>query len=273
MVRPILLQPIPYRALDAGTGSRDNVRMIPSSPGRTWLFIGVSLLLFFAPDLLSPPAWRQAPAYPTLTALYLGAVVLLGFAFGPAICQALVLREEIDGPSRRRVDAALAQLAACSKRMPRVVLAAHVQPFALTAGLLPTYSRVFVSSAFVDRLPDPGLRFLLARALAHATWPQRLAAILPVLVLTVLLPDTPHDLAGWLVLGLFLGLWLAWHWVFELAVDRRAARGVGHDARIGLLALLAAEKSPAAWMTFHPPLAWRLRAVESGVGACSQQAD
>ncbi len=233
--------------------------MIPSSPGRTWLFIGISLLLFFAPDLLSPEAWRQAPAYPTYVALYLGGLVLLGFAFGPAICQALVVREDVDGPARRRLDDALARVAA--QGAPRVALAEHPQPFVLTAGLLPGLSRVFVSSAFVSRLPEPGLRFLLARALAHATWPQRLAASLPVLVLTVLLPDTPHDPLDWLVLVIFLALWLAWHWAFELAADRRAARLAGRDAVTGLCALVDAERSPTAWASLHPPFAWRMKVV------------
>jgi Zn-dependent protease with chaperone function len=243
--------------------------MIPSSPGRTWLFIGISLLLFFAPDLWAPMAWRQAPGYPTFVALYLGALVLLGFAFGPAICQTLVLREEVDGPTRGRVDAALARLAAPGMPIPRVVLATHPQPFVLTAGLLPGLSRIFVSSAFINRLSEPGIRFLFARALAHATWPQRLAASLPVLALTVLLPDTPRDLTDWLILGVFLVLWLAWHWAFELAADSRAARLTGRDAVTGLQALIDAGRMPAAWAAFHPPLAWRLGAVQSTLDRAS----
>ncbi len=244
--------------------------MIPSSPGRTWLFIGISLLLFFAPDLFSPAAWRLAPTYPTYVALYLGALVLLGFAFGPSICQALVVREDVDGPARRRVDDALARIAASGGHAPRVVLAEYPQPFVLTAGLLPRLSRIFISTAFINRLPEPGIRFLLARALAHATWLQRLAASLPVLALTVLLPDTPHDPVDWLVLAAFLALWLAWHWVFELAADSRAARIAGRDAVHGLRALVDAGRSPVAWASLHPPHAWRLQVVMdvlSGEGA------
>jgi Zn-dependent protease with chaperone function len=236
--------------------------MIPSSPGRTWLFIGISLLLFFAPDILLPDAWRQAPGYPTLTAIYLGVLVLLGFILGPAVCQALVLREDRDGPARRRVDAALASLASTGRTPPRVVLAEHPQPFVLTVGLLPTRSRIFVSSAFVERLPEPGVRFLLARAVVHAGLAQRLVAVLPVLALTVLLPDTPHDLTDWIILAGFLAIWLVLHWTFELAADRGAARLAGQDAVIGLCAVSDIGRSPAAWATFQPPFAWRMRVVQ-----------
>lgn len=234
--------------------------MIPSTPRRTLLFLGATLLLYFAPDLL-PAAWRHATLYPLLTSLYLGGLVLLGFGFGPAICRALVVREIDEGPLRTSVDRVLMSLREQGRSPPPVLLAEHAAPFVLTAGLLPKRCQVFVSSALAGRLSPNGLRFLLARAAAHASLPQRLAALLPILVFTVLVPDDPVGLTTWLALGGLLPLWLLLHWLSELDADRRAARRMGMGAREGLLEVLAASASPLDKLTPHPPLRWRLRAV------------
>jgi Zn-dependent protease with chaperone function len=233
--------------------------MIPSSPRRTWLFLGATCLLYFGPDLLLPVAWTQAAVYPILSAAYQGLLVLLGFAYAPAICRALVVHEIGAGPPRQAVDRALLGLRG-NGRPPPVVLAEHAVPFVLTAGLLPRHCQVFVSSALAGRLSGDGLRFLLARAAAHASLRQRLAAFLPVLAFTVLLPD-PKGLAAWLALGGFLALWLPLHWFFELDADRQAARLMGTGAGKGLREVLAANASPLDRLTPRPPLRWRLRAV------------
>lgn len=239
----------------------DNNRMIPSTPRRTWLFLGASLFLFFAPDLLVPQSWQQNPLYPRLTACYLGGLVILGFACGPAICRAMVVRELDAGPWRSAVDQALAALPTQNRPMPRVVLAKHAVVFVLTAGLLPGRCQVFVSSALVGRLSQAGLRFLLVRAYAHASLRQRMAASLPVLCLTVLVPDTPEGFVAWLTLGGFLLIWLLLHWYFELDADRQAARLVGMGASPGLFEVLAATASPLGRLSLSPPLAWRMRAI------------
>lgn len=235
--------------------------MIPSSPGRIWLFLGISLALFIVPDILAPTALRRMPEYPLYTSLYFGALLLLGFILAPAICQAMVLLEIKEGPARRLVDAVLAGLETAARKLPRVVLAKHAMPFILTAGLYPAQCRVFVSNAYIARLPHVGVRFLLARAVAHASWRQRMATVLPVLALTALLPNTPEKAADWFALVGFLALWLPWHWAFELDADRQAARLLGQEAELGLRACAASGQSPTAWVSFHPPLAWRLRAV------------
>jgi Zn-dependent protease with chaperone function len=234
--------------------------MIPSSPRRTWWFIGITCLLYFGPDLLLPEIWRHAPLYLLWSDLYLGVLALLGFVYAPAICRAMVEEEVMAGPRRERVDGALASL---NRRPPPLVLVEQVAPFVLTAGLLPSHCQVFVSSALVDKLSAPGLRFLCARAAAHATWRQRMAAFLPVLAFTVLLPDDPAALATWLATAGFLALWLPLHWAFELDADRQAARSMGEGAEQGLRELLAASASPLEKFTPHPPLRWRLRAVAS----------
>ncbi len=230
--------------------------MIPSSPRRTWLFLGASMLLYFAPDLLLPAAWLHGAFYPLLSKFYQSLLVLVGFAYGPAICRALVVREIDAGPQYAAVSRALATLSG-----PPLVLADHSLPFILTAGLLPRHCQVFVSSALVARLSPIGLRFLLARAAAHASLRQRLAALLPVLVLTTL-PDDFAALSSWLLLGASLLLWLPYHWLFELDADRQAARRVGEDSSAALLEVLAATASPLDRYLPHPPLLWRLRALE-----------
>ena len=235
--------------------------MIPSKPGQTWLFLAVSLLLFFVPDLLAPKSWLESSLYPIVLSCYQAGLIVLGFGFGPAICRAMVTHEIMAGAPRSSIDRALATLATRGQRLPRVVLAEHDAPFVLTAGLLPWHCQVFVSSALMARLSAAGQSFLLARAGVHASWRQRLAAVLPVLVFTVLLPDMPQGLTDWLVVSGFLLLWLFLHWVFELDADRQAARVVGAEAERGLREVVAATASPIGWLTPHMPLRWRLRAI------------
>jgi len=241
--------------------SVDNDPMIPSTPRRTWLFLGASCLFYFAPDLLVPAAWSHTGIYLILSACYQGGLVLLGFAFGPAICRALVVQEISEGPPRSSVDQALARLADEGFPLPPVVLAKHATPFVLTAGLLPKRCQVFISSTLLERLSTPGLRFLLARAAVHASWRQRMAALLPILVFTVLVPDDPKGLTTWLALGGFLVLWLLLHWLFELDADRQAARLMASGASDGLREVQAATASPLGWLTPRPPLHWRLHAI------------
>jgi Zn-dependent protease with chaperone function len=245
--------------------------MIPSSPGRIWLFLGASLALFVAPDILAPAAWHRSPDYPFYITLYFSGVLLLGFLLGPAICQAMVLQEIGDGPARRLIDAVLAGLETHGRRLPRVVLAKHALPFILTAGMYPAQSRIFVSNAYIARLAHVGVRFLLARAVAHASWRQRLATVAPLLALTVVLPNTPEKTSDWFALLAFLGLWLPWHWAFELDADRQAARLTGQEALLGLRACAANGQSPTAWVSFHPPLAWRERVVQGALEQAPKQ--
>jgi len=244
----------------------ENSTMIPSTPRRTWLFLGISCLLYFAPDLLLPAAWSHTTRYAILSAAYQGALVLLGFGFGPALCRALLVSEISEGPPRSAVDRALARLRDNARPLPPVVVAEHAAPFVLTAGLLPKRCQVFVSSALADRLSTTGLGFLLARAAVHASPRQRLAALLPILAFTVLVPD-PKGLATWFALGGFLLFWLLLHWFFELDADRQAARMLGAGAGDGLREALAATASPVAWLSPGPPLNWRLRVVRGQVSS------
>jgi len=237
--------------------------MIPSSPRRTWIFLLVTSLAFYGPTILAPAAWDKNATYLLLSNLYQVALVVAGFWYGPAICRALVVEEVPAGTLRQALDRGLAelherkghtQLAA----LP-VVLVAYPAPFIVTAGLAPAHSEVFLSSALAERLGENGLRFLLARAMVHGSWPQRLAAILPILIFTVMLPDIPSSPLEWLGTAGFLAAWLAVHWFFELRVDRQAARSLGSGAEEGLREVLAASASPVGWLSAQPPLRWRLR--------------
>ena len=241
--------------------------MIPSSPWRTWIFLLVSSLAFFGPGFLAPAAWDKNATYLLLSSLYQGLLVVAGFWYGPAICRALAVQMVVSGPLRQAVDEALAALRESKGQVQAattpVSLVAHSSPFIVTAGLLPGQSQVFLSSALVERLGTNGLRFLLARALVHGSWPQRLAALLPVLVFTVALPDTPSDALAWLDLAEFLVGWLAVHWIFELRADRQAAQALGPGAAEGLREVLVATATPIAWLSLHPPIRWRLYMVAS----------
>lgn len=237
--------------------------MIPSSPRRTWLLLLASSLAYFGPDLLVPAAWAHTSLYLTLSAVYQGMLVVLGFWFGPAICRALAVSTIATGPLHAAVERESAGVSIAGLPRPPVLLFEHAMPFVLTAGLLPSNSEVFVSSGLVSRLTPAGLKFLLARAAIHATMRHRLAALLPVLAFTVLLPDDLKSVATWLETGGFLLLWLMLHWIVELDVDRAAARAVGGDATDALCEWLAVTAVHPAWLTTHPPVAWRLRAVRA----------
>lgn len=239
--------------------------MIPSSPWRTWIFLLVSSLAFYGPTFLAPAAWDKNATYLLLSSLYQGALVVAGFWYGPAICQALVVKLVVVGALRQAVDGTLAELRKSKGHVQLaeipVFLAEYSAPFIVTAGLLPRQSQVFLSSALAERLGKNGLRFLLARALVHGSWSQRLAALLPVLMLTVMLPDTPSDALAWLGLAGFLVGWLAMHWFFELRADRQAAQALGAGAAEGLQEVLAANATPVSWLSVHPPIRWRLHMV------------
>ena len=252
-------------AQPAQGSSWENSIMIPSSPRRTWIFLLASSLAFLAPSLLVPAAWDKNVTYLLLSNLYQGALVVAGFWYGPVICRALVVKEIVAGPLRQTVDCTLAELHKSKGYVhlteTPVNLAEYLAPFIVTAGLLPGQSQVFLSSALVERLGINGLRFLLARALVHGRLSQRLAALLPVLILTVILPDTPSDTRAWLGLAEFFAGWLVIHWLFELRADHQAAQAVGNGAAMGLREILAANVTPIGWLSMQPPIRWRLHMV------------
>jgi hypothetical protein len=240
--------------------------MIPSSPRRTWRFLLLSCLAFWGPDLVVPAAWSKNETYLLLSTLYQEALVVAGFWYGPAICRALVVREVAEGPLRQAVDWTLSELHRSSGSPARlaeipITLVDHPGPFIVTAGLLPRQSQIFLSSGLSTRLGIHGLRFLLARAMVHAHPSQRLAALLPLLLLTLVLSDIPEGVMAWLGLFGFLTGWLVVHWAFELRADREAARAMGVDAMAGLQEVLVATAAPGAWLSVRPPLRWRLRMV------------
>jgi len=239
--------------------------LIPSTPKRTWLFLLCTSLAYFGPDLLVPAAWSNSHIYIILSTCYQDALVVAGFAFGTTICRALVTHEITSGPLRAAVDQAMLDLNCLEIAASKIILADHHMPFVLTAGLLPSRCQIFVSSALVRRLSSgTGMRFLIARAMAHTTWYQRLAAILPILIVTTLVPDVPHEASTWLMLGVILFVWLVLHWIFELAADHKAARLIGkHAAADGMREMHTATASRVSWLTLSPPMSWRVRVANS----------
>lgn len=236
--------------------------MIPSTPRRTWLFLIASMLAYFGPDLLVPSTWAHTPRYLVGSALYQGMLVVLGFAFGPALCRAMAVSPVSASFLAEAIERARAGLRTAGLDGPPVRLFEHAMPFVLTAGLLPRQCEIFVSTGLASRLTPSGLQFLLARAAVHASLRHRLAALLPLLVFTMLLPD-PVSPATWLATGAFLLPWLMLHWAFELDADRCAARAVGAGAADALREGLAVTHPHPGWLSPHPPLRWRLRAVRA----------
>lgn len=238
--------------------------MIPSSPKRMWTFLVLTLIAFYLPSWLTPTAWQTGATYLLWNTIYQLLLVLLGFWYDPALCRSMVIRRLIDGDLHARVQAVLAELRSLerARHLPAlpVLLFEHPASFVLTIGLLPRRSEVFVASGLVQALGTKGLRFLLARAMAHGKFAQRLIAVLPILAFT-LMPGMPANWREGLSWAAFLGAWLALHWLFELLADRAVARAVGADAAEGLREVLLASPPLLGRFSLHPPLRWRLSTI------------
>jgi hypothetical protein len=244
--------------------------MIPSSARRTLIFLLLSVVVFWGPDWLVPAAWEHDASYLLVSNLYQGLLVIAGFWFGPALCKAMVVDEVSAGPLRQAIDQILVELntaelntqaTAHSLAVLPVTLVNHPQPFIVTAGLLPSQCQVFLSTGQACRLGPAGLRFLLARAMVHGDVSQRMASMIPVLLLTVGFPNTLNWVTSLTLAGCCLG-WLALHWYFELRVDAKAARVIGPQAIEGLREVIAATATAANTLSLHAPTGWRLKACQ-----------
>lgn len=235
--------------------------MIPSSNRRTWVFILLSSLAFWGPGLVAPSSLQHQPNYLLLSSAYQSLLVIAGFWFGPAICRAMVVGEVTAGPGYEAIRRIADDLGRTTRRLP-ITLFEHQHPFVLTAGMLPAQCEIFITTELVRHLGPSGLRFQIARAMVHGTVLQRTVALVPVLLLTVLFPDS-FDWASTANLAIFLVAWLVVHWLSELLVDRQAARMLGADALTGLGELLTATGDLAGKFSLHPPAQWRMRAISS----------
>ena len=222
--------------------------MIPSSPRRTWTFLLLSSAAFFGPDLFVAASVSKSAEYIFYYNLYQGILVLLGFWLAPMICRRLVEHEVLGGPLRQAVDEIRDQFRNGARETPcpdlPLTVIDHRQPFILTVGLLPDQITVFATTGLLKQLGHAGLRFVIARSLAHGQGSQRLAAVVLALVLLILLIA---------------------HWIFELKADRQAARIMGEEAISGLRQLLATQDRAQHLFSLSPPIKWRLGAVASSV--------
>lgn len=239
--------------------------MIPSSARRTLIFLLLSVLVFMWLDWVVPTAWAHDATYPLVSNLYQGLLVFAGFWFGPGLCKAMVVDEVSAGPLHQSIDQILDELntqaTAYSLAVLPVTLVDHPQPFIVTAGLLPSQSQVFLSTAQAVRLGPVGLRFLLVRAMVQGDVSQRMASLIPVLLLTAGFPNTLDWLTSLYLAGYCLG-WLSLHWYIELRVDAKAARIMGPKAIEGLREVIAATATVANKLSLHAPTRWRLKACQ-----------
>jgi hypothetical protein len=97
--------------------------------------------------------------------------------------------------------------------------------------------------------------------MVHGDVSQRMASMIPVLLLTVWFPNTLNWVTSLYLAGFCLG-WLALHWYFELRVDAKAARVIGPQAIEGLREVIAATATVANKLSLHAPTEWRLKACQ-----------
>ena len=243
--------------------------MIPSSPRRTWTFLLLSSAAFFGPDLFVAASVSKSAEYIFYYNLYQGILVLLGFWLAPMICRRLVEHEVLGGPLRQAVDEIRDQFRNGARETPcpdlPLTVIDHRQPFILTVGLLPDQITVFATTGLLKQLGHAGLRFVIARSLAHGQGSQRLAAVVPALVLALSFNELPASIAAWVEMALVLLILLIAHWIFELKADRQAARIMGEEAISGLRQLLATQDRAQHLFSLSPPIKWRLGAVASSV--------
>lgn len=156
----------------------------------------------------------------------------------------------------------VATLPAC----PPVTLHVHADPQANSVGLLPRWSRVYLTTGLLSRMSDEGVRGVLAHESTHIRERHILATFLYASGFAVSSQLLADDHFFFATLLLFLGL----RRYSEYRADAGAVAVVGRDKMLTTLRELARSypsKTWHRWFSFaniYPTLPMRIRAIETG---------
>lgn len=237
--------------------------MIPSTWCRSSIVL-VVVLGFAAALLWTAASLSSTPAERTFGQTAAGIAFLVAFYAGaPLTARFLASEPARDTAMQQRLSTVVAALALPSRP---VFLYDHREGNAITVGLVPGHSRVYLTTGFLRELSDTGLGGVLAHEDAHLCEYHVLVTLgyaCAYSLLAHLIQDGAFSFAG------FLGF-TALRRVLEYRADAGAARRVGSAAVITWLQESEKASPSGRWqrlttfVALHPTVPMRVRALETG---------
>jgi len=166
----------------------------------------------------------------------------------------------------RDLQARLDRLLATMPQTRPVFLYENKDENASSVGILPSHSRVYVTSGLVRKMSDEGLRGCLAHEMAHVR--EHHIFVIFIYASCYALISHLANSNQLFILGLLGFLALRRH--LEYRADAGAAASVGQTAALTFLDELSTSYPSSRWSRFfmfvlpYPPLAVRMRAVQTG---------
>lgn len=235
--------------------------MIPSHWFRRVVLVlclmGIGAVMLWVTGLATDPLIR-----PMVQAAGSVAFLFIFYATAPLTARFLAPRPSHDRDLQERLARIVATLSAC----PPVTLHDHADPQANTVGLLPRWSRIYLTTGLLDSMSDEGVLGVLAHESAHIHEHHILATFLYASGFAVSSQLLADDNIFFAALLLFLGL----RRYSEYRADAGAVAMVGRDTMLTTLRELARSYPSKAWhrwfsfANIYPTLPMRIRAVETG---------
>lgn len=235
--------------------------MIPSHWFRRVVLVlclmGLGAVMLWVTSLTTDPLIR-----PMVQAAGSVAFLFTFYATAPLTARFLAPRPSQDIELQERLARIVATLPAC----PPVTLHDHADPQANSVGLLPRWSRIYLTTGLLDSMSDEGVLGVLAHESTHIREHHILATFLYAsgfAVSSQLLADENFFFA---TLLLFLGL----RRYSEYRADSGAVAVVGRVTMLATLRELSWSYPSKAWQRWfsfaniHPTLPMRIRAIETG---------
>jgi Zn-dependent protease with chaperone function len=235
--------------------------MIPSHWLRKFILMlflmGLGAIMLWVTGLVADHLNRPT-AQATASVIFL----FLFYASAPLTARFLAPRPSRDLELQKRLEQIIDTLPACHP----VTLHDHAVPEANSVGLLPRWSRIYITTGLLVSMSDEGLRGVLAHEGTHIREHHILATFLYAsgfAVSSQLLADGNFFLVALL---LFLGL----RRYSEYRADAGAVLVAGGDTTLIMLRELSRSYPSKAWhrwfsfASVYPTLAMRIRAIETG---------
>lgn len=235
--------------------------MIPSHWFRRVVLVlclmGLGAVMLWVTGLATDPVIRpMVQAAGSVTFLF------VFYATAPLTARFLAPHPSHDLELQERLTRIVATLPAC----PPVTLHDHADPQANTVGMLPRWSRIYLTTGLLDSMSDEGVRGVLAHESAHIREHHILATFLYASGFAVSSQLLADDNIFFAALLLFFGL----RRYSEYRADAGAIAVVGRDTMLTTLRELSWSYPSKAWhrwfsfANIYPTLLMRIRAIETG---------